>query len=138
MYLPGKSIESIEILSARLQQLTEALLEGFPLEEETLTLENIDDLYQHFNADQLFLITDGMIHISHEGHNLIGFDEGDLIGVNRSFNLPSPTFRVDEFVEVKIIDRDAFLRHVYSDKRRQHYWSHFLSCLLYTSDAADE
>ena len=128
MYLPGKSIESIEILSARLQQLTEALLEGFPLEEETLTLENIDDLYQHFNADQLFLITDGMIHISHEGHNLIGFDEGDLIGVNRSFNLPSPTFRVDEFVEVKIIDRDAFLRHVYSDKRRQHYWSHFLSC----------
>lgn len=128
MYIPGNSLEPIEVLSARLQQLTKALLEGFPLDQDTITLEGIDDLYQQFDADQLFLITDGMIHISHEGQNLVAFDEGDLIGFNRAFELPCPTFKVDEFAEVKLIDRDDFLRHVYSDKRRQHYWSHFLCC----------
>lgn len=128
MYIPGKSLESIEVLSARLQQLTTALLEDYSLEQETLTLENIDDLYQQFDGNQLFLIVDGMIHISHEDQNLISFDEGDIVGFNRAFELPSPTFRVDEFVEVKLIDRDDFLLHIYSDKRRQHYWSHFLCC----------
>lgn len=128
MYIPGKSIESIEILRARLLQLTKILLEDFSVTEETLIIEGVDDLYQQFDANQLFLITDGMIHISHEGHELIGFDEGDIVGFNRAFDIPSPTFKVDEFAEVKIIDRDDFLRHIYSDKRRQHCWSHFLSC----------
>ncbi len=128
MYLPGKPLDAIEQLSLRMQQLTKGLLEGFPLEQDALALEGIDDLYQHFDNNQLFLITDGMIHLTHDGQNLVSFDEGDLIGFTRAFDLPSPTLRADEFVEVKLIDRDTFLRHVYSDKRRQHYWSHFLMC----------
>jgi signal-transduction protein with cAMP-binding, CBS, and nucleotidyltransferase domain len=118
----------MEQLSARMQQLTKGLLEGFPLEQAPLPLEGIDDLYQHFDNNQIFLITDGMLHLTHDGQNLVSFDEGDLIGFTRAFDLPCPTLRADEFVEVKLIDRDDFLRHVYSDKRRQHYWSHFLMC----------
>jgi hypothetical protein len=128
MYLPGSPLEAIEQLSTRMQQLTKGLLEGFPLEQAALPLEGIEDLYQHFDSDQLFLVTDGMIHLNHDGKNLISFDEGDLVGLYRAFDLPSPTLRADEFVEIKVIDRDSFLRHVYSDKRRQHYWSHFLMC----------
>lgn len=128
MYLPGKPLDDIEQLNARMQQLTKGLLEGFPLEQDALPLEGIDDLYQHFDNNQLFLITDGMIHLTHDGQNLMSFDEGDLIGFTRAFDLSGPTLRADEFVEIKLIDRDTFLRHVYSDKRRQHYWSHFLMC----------
>ncbi len=128
MYLPGKPHEATELLSARMQQLTKGMLEGFPLEQDALPLEGIEDLYQHFDNTQLFLITDGMLHLTHDGQNIVSFDEGDLIGFTRAFDLPCPTLRADEFVELKLIDRDSFLRHIYSDKRRQHYWSHFLMC----------
>jgi CRP/FNR family cyclic AMP-dependent transcriptional regulator len=128
MYLPGKPHEAMEAICARMQQLTKVLLEGFPLDQDPLSLENIDDLYQHFDAHQLFLITDGMMHFTHEGETILSFDEGDIVGFSRAFDLPCPTIRADEFVEVQIIDRDTFLRHIYSDKRRQHYWSHLLMC----------
>jgi len=128
MYLPGKPHEAIESLSARMQQLTKGLLDGFPMDQEPLPLEGIDDIYQHFDKDKIFLVTDGMLHLSHNGENIVSFDEGDLIGFAQSFDLPFPVLRADEFVEVQLIDRDAFLRHIYSDKRRQHYWSHYLLC----------
>lgn len=128
MYLPGKPHEATDLLSARMQQLTKGLLDGFPLEQESLSIEGIDDLYQHFDNTQIFLITDGILHLAHDGQNLVSFDEGDLIGFTRAFDLPFPTLRAEEFVELKLIDRDSLLRHIYSDKRRQHYWSHFLMC----------
>jgi CRP/FNR family cyclic AMP-dependent transcriptional regulator len=128
MYLPGKPHEAMEAIYARMQQLTKGLLEGFPLDQDPLTLENVDDLYQHFDTNQLFLITDGMMHFTHEGQTFVSFDEGDLVGITRAFNLPGPIIRADEFVQLQLIDRDALLRHIYSDKRRQHYWSHFLVC----------
>jgi CRP-like cAMP-binding protein len=128
MYLVGKPHEAVETIYARMQQLTKGLLEGFPLDQDPLTLENVDDLYQHFDSNQIFLITDGMMHYVHEGKTLVSFDEGDLVGLTRAFDLPGPILRADEFVELVLIDRDALLRHIYSDKRRQHYWSHFLVC----------
>jgi len=128
MYLPGKPHEAIESLSARMQQLTKGLLDGFSMDQEPLPLVGIDDIYQHFDKDKIFLVTDGMLHLSHNGENIVSFDEGDLIGFAQSFDLPFPVLRADEFVEVQLIDRDAFLRHIYSDKRRQHYWSHYLLC----------
>lgn len=128
MYLQGKPHEATELLSARMQQLTKGLLDGFPLDQEPLSLEGIDDIYEHFNKNQIFLITDGMLNLSHDGQNIVSFDEGDLIGFAQSFDFPFPVLRADEYVEIKVIDRDEFLRHVYSDKRRQHYWTHYLLC----------
>lgn len=128
MYLPGKPHEATELLSARMQQLTKGLLDGFPLDQEPLSLEGVDDIYEHFNKNQIFLITDGMLNLTHEGQNLVSFDEGDLIGFAQSFDFPFPVLRAEEYVELQLIDRDAFLRHVYSDKRRQHYWTHYLLC----------
>ena len=128
MYLPGKPHEATEAFSARMQQLTKGLLDGFPMDQEPLSLEGIDDIYQHFDKNKIFLITDGMMHLSHEGQYLVSFDEGDLIGFAQAFDLPFPVLRADEFVEFQLIDRDELLRHIYSDKRRQHYWSHYLLC----------
>ena len=128
MYLPGKPHEAMEQLCARMQQLTRVLLEDFPLPDTTLKLTDGVDVYQQFKPDQLFLITDGMLHLSHDDKNIISFDAGDLVGLTHAFDLPSPSLISDEFVEMKAIDRNSFLRHVYSNKRRQHYWSHFLVC----------
>ena len=128
MFLVGKPSDTIEQLINRISHLVRLLLEGFELSDTPITLESVDDLYEHFDRDQFFLIQDGMLHLSKSGQNLVGFDEGDLIGIVHSFDLPLPVLRTDEYVELIPIDRDRFLRHVYSDKRRQHYWSHFLVC----------
>lgn len=126
MYLNGKSTETVDKLLPRLQQLTRGLLEGLELNTPPVTLEGVDDLYELFDSDQMFLIQDGMLHLWNNGQNMVSFDEGDLIGTLHSFNMPCPILRTDEYVELIPIDRDRFLRHIYSDKRRQHYWSHFL------------
>ncbi len=128
MYLNGKPTETLDKLLARLTQLTKELLDGFELNASPITLESIDDLYSHFDRDQLFLVQDGVLYLSKNGQNLVSFDEGDLIGILQAFNMPGPVLRTDEFVELIPIDRERFLRHVYSDKRRQHYWSHLLIC----------
>lgn len=128
MYLNGKPSETLDKLLARIPQLIKGLLDGFELDSAAISLEGVDDLYSHFDRDQIFLIQDGMLHLSKNGQTMASFDEGDLIGILHSFDMPTPILRTDEFVELIPIDRDRFLRHVYSDKKRQHYWSHLLVC----------
>jgi CRP/FNR family cyclic AMP-dependent transcriptional regulator len=128
MYLTGKPHEAMEAICAYMQPLIKNLLEGFPLDQDPLTLENVDDIYQHFDSNQIFFITDGVMHYSHEGQTLVSFDEGDLVGITHTFNLPGPILGADEFVEFLVIDRDALLRHIYCDKQRQYDWSLFLVC----------
>jgi len=128
MYLPGKTSEDVNQLLQRLRQLTNVLLEDFACEQQAITLEAVENLYELFDRDQLFLIQDGMLHFSRNGQNLASFEEGDIVGVTASFDMAAPILRTDEYVELIPFDRDRFLRHVYSDKRRQHYWSHYLIC----------
>ena len=84
MYLNGKPSESIEQLRNRVGQLVRVLLEDFEIEGTPVSLEGVDDLYELFDRDQLFLVQDGMIHLSKNGQNLLSFDEGDLIGIHQS------------------------------------------------------
>jgi len=129
MYLNGKPSETTEQLASRIGQLFQTLLEDFEISAAPVSLESVDDLYEVFDRDQIFLVQDGMIHLHKNGHNLVSFDEGDLIGLHQAFDMPAPVLRTDEYVELIPIERDRFLRHVYSDKRRQHCWSHLLVCM---------
>jgi hypothetical protein len=65
-------------------------LEGFSLDQAPITLENVDNFYQHFDTNPFFLITEGMRHLTHEGQTLVNFDEGNLVGITRAFNLFGP------------------------------------------------
>jgi len=129
MYLAGKPSETTAILASRIQQLNKVLLDGFDLQDAPIQLESINNLYESFDRTQLFLVTDGMIHMTHEGHPMVGFEEGDLIGLLNAFDLPCPVYKSEEFVELTPINRDEFLKYIYTDKRRQHYWSHLLLTL---------
>jgi hypothetical protein len=86
----GKPHDSMEAIYARMQQLTKDLLEDFLLEQAPITLENVDDLYQHFDTNQFFLITKGIIHLTYEGQTLVSVDEGDRVGITRAFNPSGP------------------------------------------------
>ena len=102
MFLVGKPSDTIEQLINRISHLVRLLLEGFELSNTPITLEGVDDLYEHFDRDQFFLIQDGMLHLSKNGQNLVSFDEGDLIGIIHSFDLPLPVLRTDEYVPTRM------------------------------------
>ena len=129
MYLTNQPSTTIAQLLERIPALTQALIDGLELTQEVITLEGVDNLYDVFDQDKLFLIQDGALQLSHNGYSLVTFEEGDLIGITHSFSVPTPIFRTDEYVELVTIDRNEFLRHVYSDKRLLHYWSQYLITL---------
>lgn len=121
--------EEIQLLINRLRQYTQAVLEGFELDKTTVTLEGVDNLYDLFDPDRIFLIQDGMLNLESHGQTLCGFDEGHLVGVTNAFGLPYPILQTEEYVELITIDRDQFLRHIYADPKRMHYWSLLLVCI---------
>ena len=121
-------------LPSRLQQLTRELLDGFEFTRACVTYETLDDVYEFFDRDTLFLVQDGIIELSRNGNAILSFEEGDLVGLTQAFHHLSPTLSAEGYVELQPIDRDELLRHIYSDKRRQHCWSHLLvgtnACLI--------
>ena len=130
MYQNGtEPATGFEANSPRLQQLAREMLQGFTFTQNAVTFESVDDLYEHFDEDTLFLVKDGIIDICCNENTLFSCEEGDLIGISQSFHLPSPTLTTDGYVELQPINRDDFLLHIYNDKRRQHCWSHYLVTL---------
>ena len=130
MYQNGtEPATGFEVNSPRLQQLAREMLQGFSFSRDPVTFESVDNLYEHFDEDTLFLVCDGIIDLSSNDTTLCSCEEGDLIGISQSFHLPSPTLTTDGFVELQPINRDDFLLHIYGDKRRQHCWSHYLVTL---------
>lgn len=129
MYLTSSPSDTVAPLLERIPALTQALLADLDYDTTVITLEGVDNLYDMFDPDKLFLIQDGALQLSHNGYTLVNFEEGDLVGITHSFSVPTPIFRTDEYVELITLDRNEFLRHVYSDKRRLHYWSQYLITL---------
>lgn len=128
MFINVKASTENEQLIPHIKKFFQGALEGFELKNESISLEGVDNLYELFDQDTIFLIQDGMLNLTYNDQILCGFDEGHLVGIANAFGFVYPVLRTDEFVELIPINRDEFLRHVYSDKRRQHYWSNFLVC----------
>lgn len=132
MYLTGTHpADGIEEITGRLQQLTRELLSGMEFTRPAVTYESLDDLHEHFDRDSVFLVLDGIIELNQNGETVISYEEGDLIGLTQAFHQQSPVLSAEGYVELQPIERDLMLRHIYSDPRRQHCWSH----LLITSNA---
>lgn len=140
MFLSVQTSEENQQLINRLPQYLQAALEGFELPTNAVTLEGVNNLYDLFDRDKVFIIQDGMLHLDNYGQTLVSFDEGDLVGFTNAFGLPHPGLRTDEYVELLAIDRDAFLQHIYSDPKRAHCWSHYLICInaILTNQLAEQ
>jgi CRP/FNR family cyclic AMP-dependent transcriptional regulator len=127
MYLNGNTpVPGFEQAVPKLQHLAQEMLSGFEFTQDVITFESVEDLYELFDEDTLFLVNDGIINLTSNDVTLISYEEGDLIGIANSFHLPSPCLTTDGYVELQPVNRDDFLLHLYDDKRRQHCWTHYL------------
>lgn len=128
MFINVKSSTENEQLIPQIKTFLQGALEGFEITSDSITLEGVDNLYELFDQNTVFLIQDGMLNLTYNDQMMCGFDEGHLVGVANAFGFVYPVLRTDEFVELVPINRDELLRHIYSDERRQHCWSRFLIC----------
>ncbi len=126
MFFLGKVPESVEKLLERLQILSERLMEDFAGESVTNTFTDKPQILDLFAAEQLGCIRSGTVTIVSKGVEVACLEAGDLVGVSRVFGLPYPELKVEEPVEIDLIQRDDFVQFVNNDPMRQHRWSNYL------------
>jgi CRP-like cAMP-binding protein len=126
MFFLGKTPDEVEHLLKRLQILNEKLMSDFDGESVLKTFDRTEQVLDLLGKEQLGRIESGLITAVSKGVEVACFEVGDLIGLSRVFGLPYSKLKVDEPVEVSLIDRDNFVDYVNRDPLRQHRWSNYL------------
>lgn len=135
MLFLGKAPEATLQLLERLDLLSERLLSDLNIPVVQHTLPANAQVFDGFSKEQLGVIRTGMITVVNDGNDTLCLQPGDIIGLNRVFGLPHEEFRVDEGVEIDLMQRDEFMGFIGSDPVRQHRFSNYLltSMALYQS-----
>lgn len=126
MYLLGEQPIYAEQLIRKLQQIPSQLLNGLSASGPTIELERTDDLTRDLPTSQLYLIENGLIHASIDRHPLFYLQEGDLLGLRQSLDLPACHYSSDEPLTLIPYSRSEALRHIHNDEQRQEQFLQYL------------
>lgn len=126
MYLLGEQPAYADQLIARLQSIPDQLLAGLQPAGAPMQLESIDDLTQQLPANQLFLISHGLLHAMIDGRPLFYLQEGDLLGLRQGIDLPPCRYSSDEPVTLIPYSRSEVFQHIYASESRQELFIQYL------------
>ncbi|VAW67059.1 hypothetical protein MNBD_GAMMA09-2713 [hydrothermal vent metagenome] len=108
-------------------RLIPELLSGVKAKQTNLSLsaeESID-----LNKNAIYLIKEGMAKEVYDGHIIVFYETGDLMGAD-SITIPkTTTIENDYSVIVDEYDGEEFLQHIFSDKEKSRAWINYLSCV---------
>ncbi|MEL0168664.1 MAG: cyclic nucleotide-binding domain-containing protein [Pseudomonadaceae bacterium] len=126
MYLIGDQPPYAEKLISSLQRIPEQLLEGLEPCGQPVELGAVDDLYEHVSGAQLYLLKSGLLHALIDGKPLFYVQEGDLIGLRQGLNAAPCKYLSEEPLVLVPYDREAFFKHIHTDRRRQDQFTQYL------------
>ena len=128
MLFLGKLPPNAHVLIERLHILQTKLMLGFEAKElvESQFEPQVLDL---LHPNELGRIRSGSVVLIHEGVEIACYEEGDLLGLNRVFDLPYVQMKAQEPVVIERIHRDQFVSYITQDPLRQHRWSNYLLTL---------
>ena len=129
MFFVGRIPQSIGGLLDRLQTLSSRLMAGYKAESEPRIFTKDSQILDSFSCEQLGRIRSGMVTVMSKGVAVACLEAGDLVGVSRVFGLPHSQLKVDEPVQIELMQRDHFMQFVSSNPERQHRWSNYLLTL---------
>jgi len=118
MYLLGEQSAPVDALINRLQSLPGRWLEGLTPCEPALELQTTDDLLQQLPADQLFLLTEGVINGCLGGRAVFYWQEGDLIGLQQGPAWTDCRLCSDGPLRLLPYRRTELLQHVFAGPER--------------------
>ena len=113
-------------LITRLQTIPTQLLEGLQPSGPNLELKHTDDLCAELPAQQLFIIETGLLHALIDGKPLFYLQEGDLVGLRQSSDLPECRYCSDEPISLVPYSRNAVFQHIHADEQRQELFTQYL------------
>ncbi|MEN5313880.1 Crp/Fnr family transcriptional regulator [Pseudomonas koreensis] len=118
MYLLGEQSAPFDALINRLQSLPGRWLEGLTASGPALELQTTDDLLQQLPADQLFLLTEGVINGCLGGRAVFYWQEGDLIGLQQGQAWADCRLCSDGPLRLLPFRRAELLQHVFAGPER--------------------
>lgn len=126
MLFLGKVSDMTRELLERLDLLTERLLSDLDVPSIPLNLSSGASVFESFNNEQLGVLRSGSITLVQDNVDRAYLQPGDIIGLNRVFGLPHEHLKVEEDVEIHLIQRDDFMGFIAKDPLRQHRFSNYL------------
>lgn len=130
MHLSTKQSELMSELAAKLRGLSELLCASVAPADETFTVGASEDIFADIPPTRLLRIVEGQVDYCLQGKLLLHFEEGDLLGLPRSLNLPQGQFRCTAPVKLIAYERDALVEKANSDLKSQRNWAYYLVCSI--------
>jgi len=127
MFLESNFTEQFEKADNRCKELLTTALADIPAEGDSLSYETFDDLYAaEFNQQRVFLIEQGAVGHEQDDKTLFHYDEGDIIGLELSPDMPRPKFYAQSPVILRPYNREALWQTAMADANRARRWGEYL------------
>lgn len=126
MYLPTKQSDLMSELAAKLRGLTELLCTPVAPADEPFTISASSDIFADIPPTRTLLVVEGQVDYYLHNKLVMHFEEGDLLGLPRSLNLPQGQFSCKEPVTLLAYERDALVAQANSDLKSQRNWAYLL------------
>ena len=127
MYLLGEQPAYADRLINRLQGIPAQLFEGLSPSGPPIEIANCEDIGLELPEQQVFIIESGLLRVVVGDRQLYYMQEGDLVGIHQSLDLPTYRYRTDELIRLIPYSRAAFFQHIHSNERRQELLTEYLT-----------
>lgn len=130
MHLPTKQSELMSELAAKLRGLTELFCAQVTPADDPFTITANGDIFADIPPTRALLIIEGQVDYYLNNKLVMRFEEGDLLGLPRTLNLPQGQFSCTSPVQLQAYERDALVEQANSDLKSQRNWAHLLLCSI--------
>lgn len=130
MHLPTKQSDLMSELATKLRGLTELLCAHTTPADEPFVIAASSDIFADIAPTRTLLIVAGQVDYYLHNKLVMRFEEGDLLGLPRSLNLPQGQFSCDGPVTLQAYERDALVEQANSDLKSQRNWAYLLLCSI--------
>lgn len=127
MYLLREQPAYADQLANRLQGIPAQLLEGLTPAAPLIQVNGSEDLWKELPGRHLFFIDSGLVHALVDEKPLFYLQEGDLLGLRQSIELPTCRYRSDEIIRLIPYSRDEVFQQIHADRRRQELFTQYLT-----------
>ncbi|MDX1693822.1 MAG: cyclic nucleotide-binding domain-containing protein [Ketobacteraceae bacterium] len=115
MFIESNFTEEFEAIDNRCKELCERLLEQAEPAGEVVSYELIEDLYAfETNQNLVFVVEEGALGQEQNNSTLFFFDQGDLVGLDQTQEMPRGRFFAEAPVKLRPYRRDVLLNHLIS------------------------
>ena len=127
MFIESNFTEEFEAIDNRCKELSEQMLKDAEPAGEDISYELIEDLYAfESNQNLVFLVEEGAVGQEQNHSTLFFFDQGDLIGLDQTQEMPRGRFFADGPVRLKPFRREALLSYLSSTPALTESWIKYL------------